>query len=443
MIGNTGNYSVAVTAKGYNAVDVAVNVIADSNASLLPTEWTTWFEEGEKGTLVELLADSLTLDFVETIMHYQWNIPETWSIQVKKENISTVDGKTYVLSFDTNLVYDDASITSVRDFTVETSIDKQVISVPVGESHFELEYTPGARNDFTINLLLGGGAEYVAPHLMTLSNIKLVEKAAGDAVVKEPVEAPVADSVKADVAEDGNVTLSWDAVEGVSAYGIYAADKADGNYVLVAETSESTYVVENLAAGTYYYAVAALAADEAHCASEIVKVVATIEEVETPVNPENPDGDDTDKDDDSKDETDKDNSGAGTSGSSNNNSGNGSSNNNTSSNTVQDVTVTAENSATEQSQTTQAAATNNTTSSEATVENATSEEVVENVEEEATVEEVEKVEEIADEEVPLANATAAESSGISNVLVVAIVIILLCTGAAALGMVFRKKDDLE
>lgn len=440
VIGNAGNHTVAVTAAGYSAVTVAVNAIADSNASLLPETWATWIGEGDQGTFVELLADEFTFDFVETIYHEEWKIGMFWTAQAKKENISTVADKTYVLSFDTNMVYDDATMNAAREIVVETNLGQQKISVPAGESHFAIEYTPGARSDFYVLLMVGGCEKGIAPHNITLSNITLTEKAAGGVVEKEPVEAPAADTVKAETAEGGKVTLSWNAVEGVNTYGIYAAEEADGNYVLVAETSETSYVLENLTAGTYYYAVAALATDDAHCASALVKMTVVVEgeeEPEQPVNPDASDKDDTNKEDTNKNDTDKGNTGSG-------NTNSGSSNSGSSSNVPQISVITPQASAT-QSQSSQATVTDGFTLPEVTEETVEEkEEVVEEaVQEEKTETEDVKTEEIEDEEVPLA-APAAEETGMSvNVLAVAIVVVLFCIGATALGLVFRKKDELE
>ncbi|MBQ8278608.1 MAG: carbohydrate binding domain-containing protein [Roseburia sp.] len=423
VIGNAGNHTVAVTAEGYGAVDVAVNAIADSNASILPEAWATWIGEGDQGAFVELLADGFTFDFVETIYHEEWQLGMFWTAQAKKENISTVAGKTYVLSFDTNMVYDDASVTEAREIVVETNLGQQKISVPAGESHFEIEYEPGARGDFYVLLMVGGCEKGIAPHNITLSDITLTEKATGDAVQKEPVEAPVADTVKAESAEDGKVTLSWNAVDGVSTYGIYAATEADGNYVLVAETAETSYVLENLEAGTYYYAVAALAADEAHCTSELVKLSVVVEGESQPENP-----DDSGNEEDGKEDTDKGNTGSGTS------------NNNSSS-------VSTSQAPAEQTQPSQATQSNSVAASE---DDTVTPEVEENVED--VVEEVEQTEapeqeeaktEIVDEETPLADAAAEEAAMPASVWMIAVVIILIGAGAAALGVVFRKKDELK
>lgn len=370
------------------AISVTVDgkAIADSNASLLPETWATWIGEGDQGTFVELLADEFTFDFVET------------------------------------------------------NLGQQKISVPAGESHFAIEYTPGARSDFYVLLMVGGCEKGIAPHNITLSNITLTEKAAGGVVEKEPVEAPAADTVKAETAEGGKVTLSWNAVEGVNTYGIYAAEEADGNYVLVAETSETSYVLENLTAGTYYYAVAALATDDAHCASALVKMTVVVEgeeEPEQPVNPDASDKDDTNKEDTNKNDTDKGNTGSG-------NTNSGSSNSGSSSNVPQISVITPQASAT-QSQSSQVTVADGFTLPEVTEETVEEkEEVVEEaVQEEKTETEDVKTEEIADEEVPLA-APAVEENGMSvNVLAAAIVVVLFCIGATALGLVFRKKDELE
>lgn len=282
VIGNAGSYTIAVTAEGYPAVAVAVNVIADSRASILPDEWATWIGDGDQGSFTELLADSFTFDFVETIYHEEWQLGMFWTAQAKKENISTVAGKTYVLSFDTNMVYDDVTVTAAREIVVETSLGQQKLSVPAGESHFEIEYVPGARSDFYVLIMVGGCEKGIAPHTISLSNISLTEKAEGETAEKEPMKAPKTDSVTTEITEDGTVTIRWDAVEGAGSYGVYAADKADGNYVLVAETDATSYVTENLAAGTYYFAVATMALDNAHCISEIVKVAVKVEAKEEP-----------------------------------------------------------------------------------------------------------------------------------------------------------------
>ena len=51
--------------------------------------------------------------------------------------------------------------------------------------------------------------------------------------------------------------------------------------------------------------------------------------------------------------------------------------------------------------------------------------------------------EIAEEEVPLADTAVEETSSLSTIWVVALVIILLCSGAAILGVMLRKKDEIE
>mgnify|MGYP003484559137 CR=1 FL=1 len=84
------------------------------------------------------------------------------------------------------------------------------------------------------------------------------------------------------------------------------------------------------------------------------------------------------------------------------------------------------------------------TGEEVETEEVETEEVeTEEVETEKTETEDVKTEEIEDEEVPLA-APAEEKSSVSvNALAVAIVVVLVCLGATALGLVFRKKDELE
>ena len=422
VIGNAGIHAVTVTAEGYKAVKVAVNVIADSNASILPAEWATWIGEGDQGTFTELLADSFTFDFVETIYHEEWKLGMFWTAQAKKENISTVAGKTYVFSFDINMIYDDANVTAARDIVVETNLGQQKVSVPAGESHFDIEYTPGARSDFYVLLMVGGCEKGIAPHMITLSDIALKEKSADSVDQEIPAEAPEAASLNAETTEDGKVTLRWKAVDGESTYGIYAAEKADGNYVLIAETAETSYTIENLAAGNYYFAVAALPADDAHCVSELVKITVTVKEKEEPkppVTPEKPD--DT------------------------NQGGNGSSFDQASQSTSTDQTtaisyVVGENIVRNATNTTNAVVSQETGAVEPETVEAEYAKVPET---ETDTEAKEETGEIAEEEVPLADTAVEETSSLSTIWVVALVIILLCSGAAILGVMLRKKDEIE
>lgn len=282
-IGGVGSYQAKVTAEGYNAVSTTVNVIGDSNASILSDAWTTWVGDGDEGTLETKTADSIDFEFVKTIVS-PWNGPEFWSVQAKKENISTIAGKSYVLSFDTNMVYKDSSVTAERGIVLETSFGQQTIMVPAGSSHYEIEYTPGARNDFYVMFMLGGAeADFsTKPHHISITNISLSEKSTGEIVKKETIAAPEKIDVSVEKEDAGKVILNWSGVDNAASYGIYFADKADGAYILQAETEETSYVLEGLEAGTYYVAVAAIPADRVkYAVSSLVTTEVTVEKTET------------------------------------------------------------------------------------------------------------------------------------------------------------------
>ena len=257
----------------------------------------------------------------------------------------------------------------------------------------------------------------------TNSTITLLKEKSADSVdQKIPAEAPEAASLNAETTEDGKVTLRWKAVDGESTYGIYAAEKADGNYVLIAETTETSYTVDNLTAGNYYFAVAALPADDAHCVSELVKITVTVKEKEEPkppVTPEKPD--DT------------------------NQGGNGSSFDQASQSTSTDQTtaisyVVGENIVRNATNTTNAVVSQETGAVEPETVEAENAKVPET---ETDTEAKEETGEIAEEEVPLADTAVEETSSLSTIWVVALVIILLCSGAAILGVMLRKKDEIE
>ncbi len=281
VLGNAGSHTVTVTAEGYSAVSVSVNALEDSNASIFAEGWTTWVGDGDQGTLTVLSEDSFTFDFVETVYHEEWQLGMFWTAQAKKENITTVADTTYVLSFDTKMIYNDSSITDAREIVLETNLGQVKLSVPAGEEHFEMEYTPGAKSDFYVLFMVGGTEKGIAPHNITISNVSLAEKTEGETVVKLQVAAP--DAVKAETKEDGSVVISWEAVDGADTYGIYLADEEDGSYALVGDTNETSYVLKDLGAGTYYYAVGTMSPDKTlYCASDLVKITVTVEAAQTP-----------------------------------------------------------------------------------------------------------------------------------------------------------------
>ena len=250
--------------------------------------------------------------------------------------------------------------------------------------------------------------------MITLSDITLKEKTTDSAEQKIPAEAPKTDSVKAEAAEDGKVTLRWKAVNGVTTYGIYEAETVDGNYVLIAETTETSYTVENLTAGNYYFAVAALPADDAHCVSELVKLTVTVKEKEEPKPPVTPD-----KPDDT------------------NQGGNGGSSDQASQSTSTEQTTAISSVVSEN------IVRNATNTTNAVVSRETEAVEPETTEAETATEAKEETGEIAEEEVPLADTAAEETSSLSTIWVVALIIILLCSGAAILGVKLRKKDEIE
>lgn len=431
-------YTVAFLSEGYTKAEVEVTVLESASGSVFPAAWGTWLDAGEQGTL-ETTADSLTCHFVQTVVS-EWNGPMFWSIQAKKENITTMAGKNYVLSFDADMKYVDEAVTATRGVVIETNAGQQTVQIAPGKNHYELTYTPGAMSNFYVLFMLGGAeADFsTKAHDITLSNIKLVEVGGNTPVEKEPLETP--EEVKVEVKEEG-IVLTWEAVEGAAAYGIYRAETKDGAYTLIDETTDTTFVisVDELetasyalarvaAAKTYYYAVGALAEDNSPLrGSELVKfeVELKLEEPDeddqeqptipgAPVVPEKPvvpsQPDDTE---DSENDA------------------------------PQIPAITPQAPVTEK-QDTKVTVTDGFALPEVTEETVEEKEEVaeESVQEEKTETEDVKTEEIEDEEVPL--ATPAEETGMSvNVLAVAIVIVLICIGATALGLVFRKKDELE
>ena len=290
MIGESGDYAVSLLAEGYDAVGVTVKVLADAKTSLLPDAWFTWLDDAEKGSLTTS-ADALECDFVETVVS-EWNTPEFWSIQAKKENVTTIADTTYILSFDINLEYVEAGVEAARGVVIETSLGQQTISVTPGESHFELEYTPGARSDFYVLLMLGGAETdfSTAAHHISVTDIVFYEKREGAGTQKEKLKTPA--QLTATSEKTGEVTVSWNAVDKAGSYGIYLADEADGTYIFVAETTELSYTLTEMEAGVCYVAVAAMPEDEvAYMPSDLVKVSVEVTS-QTPDEGEKPDVDD-------------------------------------------------------------------------------------------------------------------------------------------------------
>ena len=436
LFAEAGAYTVAFLSEGYTKAEVAVTVLSSAAGSVFPAAWGTWLDAGEQGTL-DTTADSLTCHFVQTVVS-EWNGPMFWSIQAKKENITTMAGKNYVLSFDADMKYVDENVTATRGVVIETNAGQQTVQIAPGKNHYELTYTPGAMSNFYVLFMLGGAETDFSTkaHDITLSNIKLVEVGEGTPAEKTPLEAP--EEVKVEVKEE-EIVLAWEAVEDAASYGIYRAETKDGVYTLIAETTDTTFVIptEELQtatyallarateAKTYYYAVAALAADGTQMrGSELVKfeVELQVEEPDednqeqptipgAPVLPEKPVV--PSQPDDAED-----------------------SNNDT----PQIPVITPQAPATEK-QDTKVTVTDGFTLPEVKEKIAEEKEVVDVQEEKTETEDV-KTENIEDEEVPL--AAPAEETGMSvNVLVVAIVVVLFCIGATALGLVFRKKDELE
>lgn len=295
LIGAVGTYSISVKAKDYDAVTVEVKVVESVKTSLLPKDWSTWLDENEKGTLTTT-ENGLECDFVETLKS-TWQTPEFWSIQAKKEGICTIEGKTYVLSFDTNLVYTDSSVIKERGITMETNLGQQTLSVTPGLGHHSLEYTPGERKDFYVMFMLGGVETdfSTAPHHISISNITLAEKKAGAAVEKTPIEAP--QNVTVSASKNAEIKMQWSKVAAAASYGIYMAPKENGAYILCGETVANTYTIKSLVPGTYYVAVAAVPKDQtAYKVSELVKKTVTIEKDKEP---------DTEKPDTEKPDTEK------------------------------------------------------------------------------------------------------------------------------------------
>ena len=287
MIGESGDYAVSLLAEGYDAVGVTVKVLADAKTSLLPDAWFTWLDDAEKGSLTTS-ADALECDFVETVVS-EWNTPEFWSIQAKKENVTTIADTTYILSFDINLEYVEAGVEAARGVVIETSLGQQTISVTPGESHFELEYTPGARSDFYVLLMLGGAETdfSTAAHHISVTDIVFYEKREGAGTQKEKLKTPA--QLTATSEKTGEVTVSWNAVDKAGSYGIYLADEADGTYIFVAETTELSYTLTEMEAGVCYVAVAAMPEDEvAYMPSDLVKVSVEVTS-QTPDEGEKPD----------------------------------------------------------------------------------------------------------------------------------------------------------
>ena len=321
-----------------------------------------------------------------------------------------VFGNDMVLSYEENTVWENKEISITVDG--KEIADKYVaIDKAVNEITIAGEVIGNAGIHAVTVTAEGYKAVKVAVNVIADSNASIL-----------PAEAPEAASLNAETTEDGKVTLRWKAVDGESTYGIYAAEKVDGNYVLIAETAETSYTIENLAAGNYYFAVAALPADDAHCVSELVKITVTVKEKEEPkppVIPEKPD--DT------------------------NQGGNGSSFDQASQSTSTDQTtaisyVVGENIVRNATNTTNAVVSQETGAVEPETVEAENAKVPET---ETDTEAKEETGEIAEEEVPLADTAVEETSSLSTIWVVALVIILLCSGAAILGVMLRKKDEIE
>lgn len=186
VFGSVGRHVITLSSMGYEDVVVTVNVLKSAGATLLSEEWFTWKDDIEQGEF-KVEKNSITCHFVETV-HSEWDTPEFWSMQAKKENIFTENAKEYILSFDTNLTFaDEESTTSqnraagrTRSIVIETTEGQQEIEIEAGEGHKEITYTPGARNDFYVLIMLGGTEFGVSEHDIVLSNIKLTEKGTVD-----------------------------------------------------------------------------------------------------------------------------------------------------------------------------------------------------------------------------------------------------------------------
>lgn len=173
------HYTVSIAAEGYKAQTFTFYVASDSK-NLLPAEWGTVYDgknDGETGTIATK-PYGFDVVFDKTIID-QWGGPMFWSMQAKIDNILTIEKTAYVLSFDAELAYKDASVTADRGLTVEfgAQSNQETIAIHPGKAHYECEVYPGYNEAYYILFMAGGAEKDTAAHTLEVSNIKFAKSA--------------------------------------------------------------------------------------------------------------------------------------------------------------------------------------------------------------------------------------------------------------------------
>ena len=256
-----GTWSVAVQAAGYEKQTMTVNVIG-SLENLAEGDWSVWSEGDEAGTFTT--EDSaITLDFASTYVS-QWDTAEFWSMQAKKSNICTEAGKTYQLSFDAELVYDDSSNTADRGLIVEcgTQSDQHEFAIHKGKGSYTYTVTPEASDAFYLSFMLGATVKNVPAHTLKITNIRFKDASLTETEEPQVVNAAVPTILKQPV----SASCSYGKTPGVLTVTAQSSDKGVLNYQwyqnslastkgasAISGATTSTYQPAKTAVGTSYY----------------------------------------------------------------------------------------------------------------------------------------------------------------------------------------------
>ena len=195
---NAGAYTIYIVAKDFEATNtISKNVYGtDGNRIFNGTMdsedyWTVYDEDAAGLSAGSIENGKYTLDYKAGYFKADWNCWVTWSSQLKQENISVENGKTYKLRFKAN-----TDMLNGRDIIVETSFGQQTVSLGTETNTYEIEIAANAtKDDMYVAFLLGPVGENLqtatpnegVAHTMTIDSVQMFD---ADVAPAMPGEKP-------------------------------------------------------------------------------------------------------------------------------------------------------------------------------------------------------------------------------------------------------------